>query len=134
MRPFSPPDSTLTDFLDQIMSGYAADKWTSVTLKEGSVVYALRPGVSSYYTDLSTVQATRLDSYSLTQALQVKPHEIYGYRPDITGFRVTQDITIPGGNAVANSSIGTGGGTQFFIQNSTNYLEPITTINLIKQK
>lgn len=117
---------------DQIASGYQADVWTGTVLKQDSVVYALRPGASAYFTDFDTVQGARLDSYSLSQALQVKPHEIYGYRPDVTGFRVTQDVFVPGGRAIANSAFGAGGGTQFFIENSGKYLEPITTINLKK--
>lgn len=117
---------------DQISSGYVPDTWAGVTLKKDSVVYALRPGTSAYFTDLTTVQGARLDSYSLSQALQVKPHDIYGYRPDITGFRITQDLFVPSGQALANPAIGAGGGTQFFIQNSGKYLEPITTINLKK--
>ncbi|RJX31787.1 MAG: hypothetical protein C4516_06495 [Oxalobacter sp.] len=117
---------------DQIVSGYSADLWEPVSIKKGSVVYGLHPGESAYFTDFATVQWSRLDAYSLSQALQVKAHSIYGYRPDIKGFRVIQDLYVPGGQALANISVGTGGGNQFFIQNAHKYLEPITTINLRK--
>jgi len=71
-----------------------------------------------------------LDSYSLSQALQVKPHDIYGYRPDVTGYRVMQNVSVPSGQALANPAFGSGAGTQYFIPNPEKYLEPITTVNL----
>ncbi len=117
----------------QIESGYAADTWSGSLLKRGTVVYGLSPGASSFFTDFPTVQGSLLDSASLSQRLQVRPHDIYGYRPDITGFRVTQDVFVPSGQAVANPAFGTGNGTQFFIRNNERYLEPIATVNLRKQ-
>lgn len=115
----------------QIESGYAADAWNATLLRQGDVVYALSPTKNpQFFTDLPTLQAVQFDTLSASEALQVRPHSVYGYRPDVTGYRVTQDITIPSGTTAANPWYGPGGGTQFFIRDSGNYLEPISTINL----
>lgn len=115
----------------QIESGYSADVWGTTSLSKGDIVYALSPTKSpQFFTDLNTLQAVRFDTVAVSEALQVKPHSIYGYRPDVTGYRVTQDLAVPSGTTAANSGFGPGGGTQFFIRNSENYLEPISTINL----
>jgi hypothetical protein len=115
----------------QIESGYSADAWNATLLRQGDVVYALSPTKNpQFFTDLPTLQAVRFDMLSVSKALQVRPHPVYGYRPDVTGYRVTQDITVPGGTTVANPWYGPGGGTQFFIRDSEKYLEPISTINL----
>lgn len=115
----------------QIESGYAADAYKATLLNKGDVVYALSPTKNpQFFTDLKTLQAVQFDAVSVSEALQVRPHSIYGYRPDITGYRVTQDITVPSGATAANPAFGPGGGNQFFIRNQGNYLEPISTINL----
>jgi hypothetical protein len=115
----------------QIESGYSADAWNATLLRQGDVVYALSPTKNpQFFTDLPTLQAVRFDMLSVSKALQIRAHPVYGYRPDVTGYRVTQDITVPGGTAVANPWYGPGGGTQFFIRDSEKYLEPISTINL----
>jgi len=62
--------------------------------------------------------------------LQIREHDIFGYRPDVTGYRVLQNFDVMQGRALANPQFGAGGGSQFLIQNFEKYLEPISTIDL----
>lgn len=75
-------------------------------------------------------QAGRFDSAGISRAVQVKEHPVFGYRPDVTGYRVIQDFNPLQGRATANPQFGPGGADQFLIQDFENYLEPITTIDL----
>jgi len=116
--------------LNQLASGYNADAWSGTTLKQGTIIYQLTPGTTPYFTDLATAQASGFDSFALSRSLQVNPHPIYGYRPNITGYLVTQDISVPSGVALANPQFGPGGGAQFFIENYQNILKPVATVDL----
>jgi len=116
----------------QVFSGYSADVWRSTTLKPGSIVYGGVPGQSAYYTDLATVKASRLNQRSLFESLQVAPHPERGYRPAIQAYRVSTEISVPGGRALSNPSYGVGGGGQYFIPNYDKVLIPIRQFPLSK--
>ena len=100
-------------------------------MHEGDVIYSLSPNTKpEFFTSLETMQAGRFDSSAVSRALQIKEHPIFGYRPDVTGYRVTQDFDILQGKTLANPQFGPGGGDQFLILDFEKYLEPITTIDL----
>ncbi|MES9876893.1 MAG: hemagglutinin repeat-containing protein [Candidatus Sedimenticola sp. 1PA] len=115
----------------QIESGYNADDWLRGSLKEGEVIYSLSPNRKpEFFTSLETLQAGSFDSSAVSRALQVKEHPIFGYRPDVTGYRVTNDFDLLFGKTRANPQFGPGGGDQYLIKDYEKYLEPITTIDL----
>jgi YD repeat-containing protein len=115
----------------QIESGYNADDWLRGSLKKGDVIYSLSPNRKpEFFTSLETLQAGSFDSSAVSRALQVKEHPIFGYRPDVTGYRVTQDFDVLFGKTRANPQFGPGGGDQYLIRDYGKYLEPITTIDL----
>jgi filamentous hemagglutinin len=116
----------------QVLSGYSADAWSMTTLKPGSIVYGGVPGQSAFYTDFGTVRASGLNAQSLFESTQVAPHPVYGYRPAVQAYRVTSELTVPGGSALNNPAFGAGGGTQFFIPNYNKALVPIRQFPLSK--
>jgi filamentous hemagglutinin len=79
---------------------------------------------------LATVKASKLNAESLFQSLQVAPHPVRGYRPQVQAYRVLEDIEVPGASVLANPQFGPGGGAQFFIQNFSNSLQPVRKFNL----
>jgi RHS repeat-associated protein len=117
---------------NQILSGYSADVWLPTTLQPGSIVYGGVPGQSAYYMDFATVRASELNAQSLFESLQVAPHPVYGYRPRIQAYRVSTEITVPGGRALNNPAFGSGGGGQYFIPNYDDVLIPIRQFPLSK--
>jgi len=114
----------------QALSGYAPDKWAMATLGKGSVVYGGSPGQTGFYTDIATVRASRLSGSRLFRSLQVRPHPVYGYRPQVRAYMLTRDIQVPVGEALANPFAGTGGGGQIFINNFESVLKPVRTFRL----
>jgi hypothetical protein len=115
----------------QIESGYNADVWMKGSLRKGDVIYSLSPNANpQFFTTLESLQAGGFNSTQVSRLLQVKEHAVYGYRPDVTGYRVTQDFKPMTGRALANPDFGVGGGKQFMIRDHQKYLEPIATIDL----
>lgn len=106
------------------------DDWGRTVLPKGSIVYGGYPGQSAFYTDLATVKASKLNAESLFQSLQVSPHPVRGYRPQVQAYRVLDEINVPSASVLANPQFGPGGGAQFYIQSFSNCLEPIRTFNL----
>lgn len=93
-------------------------------------VYGMTPGQSAWYTDLASVEASRYTYTSLYGGLQIRPHETYGYRNQITVYEVMEDVTAPMGQALANRAYGPGGYTQYYIEGFQSKLRPITTLQL----
>ena len=100
------------------------------TLPSGSRVYGGMPGQSAYYTTGQAVTNAGLSSETLFQSLQVSPHPVFGYRPQMGVYEVTRDLTVPTGIVRANPAFGSGGATQYFIRNYGTELRLIDTINL----
>lgn len=115
---------------DQIRWGYAADQWSMTTLPAGSRVYGGIPGQSAYYTTEGALTSAGLGRESLFQSLQVTPHPVFGFRPQMGVYEVTSDLSIPSGIVRANPTFGSGGATQYFIRDYNNQLRLLNTINL----
>jgi RHS repeat-associated protein len=115
---------------DQVRWGYAADEWGMATLKQGARVYGGIPGQSAYYTSEQTLASSGLSRESLFQSLQVKPHPVFGYRPQMGVYEVVSDIAVPSGVVRANPALGPGEGTQYFIQGYASKLRLVETIDL----
>jgi len=109
---------------------YAPDVWGMSTLPKGTVVYGGVPGQSAYYTNAQALADAGLSRESLFQSLQVSPHPVFGYRPQMAAYETTSDITVPTGIVRANPNLGAGGATQYFIPNYGTRLRPIDRINL----
>jgi filamentous hemagglutinin len=107
------------------LGGYAADEWQMTNLVAGDKVYGGLPGQSPYYTDADTLAASNGSRTSLFESLQVAPHPEFGYRPFIGEYEVLSNIAVPFGRALANTSHGAGGGSQFFIRDYTSILRLI---------
>ncbi|MBL0166275.1 MAG: hypothetical protein IPP85_03640 [Propionivibrio sp.] len=115
---------------DQIRWGYSADQWSMTTLPAGSRVYGGIPGQSAYYTTEGALTSAGLGRESLFQSLQVTPHPVFGYRPQMGVYELTSDLSIPSGIVRANPTFGSGGATQYFIRDYNNQLRLLNTINL----
>ncbi|WP_168184714.1 hemagglutinin repeat-containing protein [Oleiagrimonas sp. MCCC 1A03011] len=115
---------------DQVQWGYQADSWSMTTLPKGSLVYGGLPGQSAYYTDLQALTDANSNSANLFQSLQVSPHPVFGYRPQMGMYEVLDDIHVPTGVVKENPALGPGGANQFFIRWYQKNLKLIKTINL----
>ncbi len=115
---------------DQLLSGYNVDQWKMITLNKGDVVYGGLPGQSSYYTSFEVLIESGGNSEALGLSLQVKPHVKFGYRPNIGEYEVNKTIRVPTGTVEANSELGSGNGTQYFIAKELNYLTLKNDISL----
>ncbi|HYU34352.1 MAG TPA: Ig-like domain-containing protein [Thermoanaerobaculia bacterium] len=116
----------------QALSGYTADAWEMTTLSKGSLIYGGTPGQSAFYASFETVKESGLRAKPLFESLQVAPHSVYGYRPQVQAYRLVRDLRVASGAATANPALGAGGGTQFFVPRYDKVLTPVRSFNLTR--
>ena len=114
----------------QELIGYNVDEFTTTTLKAGDKIYGLTPGQGQWYTTMEMVKKSGYSYTNLYNGLQIKPHPTLGYRTSVTLYEVTQDVVVATGQALNNTSVGSGGYTQFFIENFDDVLKAIQEIPL----
>jgi uncharacterized Zn-binding protein involved in type VI secretion len=107
------------------------DTYRDITLKKGQVIYAGDPGQSNYYTTASAVQRSGGDAQTLFEGLQVKPHEQFGYRPNVRAYEVTEDTPAAFGITRANPQFGEGGLPQMYVPDYST-LKPLDATPLRK--
>jgi RHS repeat-associated protein len=101
------------------------DKWRNIVLKKGTILHGGVPGQTAFYTNersLSRFGGTRNE---MGNALQVKPHKEFGYRPQMQTYVVKEDTPAAIALTRANSKLGDGGATQFYVPNFANSVQPI---------
>lgn len=114
----------------QVTSGYAVDDFAMTTLPKGTIVYGGNP-LSSWFTNKATIQGSGLVKQSLWGSLQVKPNAIFGPRTSVNAYEVLRDVRVPSGSALNNPSFGSGGGWQFYLnQSNTSVLRQIGNTRL----
>jgi YD repeat-containing protein len=69
------------------------DDWKNITIKKGTKVWGGTPGQSPFYTTDEMMKAAGNDATKLFEGLQVSKGNFVQYRPGMTLYEVTQDIT-----------------------------------------
>lgn len=111
------------------------DSYKDITLKKGTVIYRGEPYGSEYFTTKRSVERSGRDATKLFEGLQVSKHPVKGYRPQVTGYVVTQDTKAAFGITKANPKYGDGGLPQVFVPDANKLigdgiLKPVDTISL----
>ena len=101
------------------------------------ILYRGEPNGTEYFTTLDAVEGSGRNATTLFEGLQVKPHPIYGFRGQVSGYRFTKTVTVGYGQALANPQFGSGGLDQFYIPNVQKLIDKgilvlVDTIDLIK--
>src|SRR5690606_32190876 len=80
----------------QAFSPYGGiDDWALVTLRKGDVVVGGWPAQTKFYTVPETIANTGQSGLTFNRALQIRPHDFFGYRDGVQFFRVTRDVRVP---------------------------------------
>ncbi|MEE0675880.1 MAG: hypothetical protein UCN61_08480 [Ruminococcus sp.] len=113
------------------------DNYKDITVRKGTVLYRGEPNGSEYFTTLDAVEGSGRNAQTLFEGLQVKPHDVYGYRGEVSGYMFTKNVTGGYGITSANPQYGSGGLPQIFIPNIKKLIEKgilikVDTIPLIK--
>ena len=106
------------------------DKWETIIMKKGDVVWGGEPGQGYFYTSQATISKFGNDATKIFQSLQVGKGSYPTYRKGMTKYIVNQDIKVGRGKALANPQHGLGGGDQFFIENFEDVLDAKYTLIL----
>ncbi len=106
------------------------DNWKNIILKKGTKIWGGTPGQSNFYTSDKMIRLAGTDATKIFKGLQVGKGNFPLYRPGMTLYEVTEDITVGYSKALANPLYGPGGFEQYFIPNYENVLVPIKSIIL----
>jgi RHS repeat-associated protein len=101
------------------------DDWSNIPIKKGTKIWGGAPGQSNFYTTEEVMQSVGNDATKLNQGLQVRKGDYPQFRPGMTQYEVTQDITVGYSKALANPQYGAGGSDQYYISNYEDVLKPI---------
>ncbi len=104
------------------------DDWSNITIGKGTKIWGGAPGQSNFYTTEEAMQIVGNDATKLNQGLQIGKGNYPQFRPGMTQYEVTQDITVGYSRALANPQYGAGGLDQYYISNYENVLSPIKSI------
>ena len=91
------------------------DDWVDVTLLKGTKVWGGAPGQSNFYTSNAVMKSVGNDAKMLNQGLQIGKNGYSTFRPDMTMYELTSDITVGCSKALANPQYGAGGSDQYFL-------------------
>ena len=113
------------------------DDYVDMNMHKGDILYRGEPNGTEYFTTLDAVEGSGRNATTLFEGLQVKPHPIYGFRGQVSGYRFTKTVTVGYGQALANPQFGSGGLDQFYIPNVQKLIDKgilvlVDTIDLIK--
>ena len=84
-------------------------------LKKGTVIFSGYPGQSAFYTTLSALRRSGGSAAKLFDGLQVRFHELHGYRSRIAAYEVLDDTPAAIALAIANGKHGSGRLPQVFV-------------------
>ena len=113
------------------------DDYVDVNMHKGDILYRVEPNGTEYFTTLDAIEDSGRNATTLFEGLQVKPHPIYGFRGQVSGYKFTKTVTVGYGQALANPQFGTGGLEQFYVPNVQKLIDKgilvlVETINLTK--
>ncbi len=91
------------------------DEYTDVTVDKGTVLYRGEPNGSEYFTTLDAIEGSGRNATTIFEGLQVEKHPIYGYRSEMQGYVLNQDIVAAYGITNANPQFGAGDLPQYFV-------------------
>ena len=113
------------------------DDYVDMNMHKGDILYRGEPNGTEYFTTLDAVEGSGRNATTLFEGLQVKPHPIYGFRGQVSGYQFTKTVTVGYGQALANPQFGSGGLDQFYVPNVQKLIDKgilvlVDTIDLIK--
>ena len=83
------------------------DRWKNIELKDGQLLVGSPPGSSAgFFTTLKSLKRTGFDKRNYWQRLQVAPHPVKPYRPEVGIYRVKNGLRGAFGQTKANPQYG----------------------------
>ena len=106
------------------------DNWEVVEMPADTRLLGGLPGQSEYYSIEKSLQDVDADRQAYWESLQVKAHDLFGYRPRVGVYRLTSASKCAIAKTTANPQYGNGGAWQVFIDDFKSKLECIEEVAL----
>lgn len=112
------------------------DAWKFEKLKKGSVYYRGEPNGTDFFTTKKAILSSNKSKEKLFKGLQVRKHEVLGYRKEMHGYMLTKDIGAAKSKALANTDFGDGGLQQKLIPNANDLIKngDLVLVDIIELK
>lgn len=114
------------------------DNYKDITLRKGTVIYRGEPNGTEFFTTKSAIERSGRDATAIFEGLQVEKNQIHGYRRNMQGYMVNEDVKAAFGITKANPQFGKGGLPQIFVPNvqeliNKRILVPFDNIPLVNR-
>ena len=123
-------ESKTTYAYDPLGRRIGVDNWKNTTLKKGAIIYGGTPGQTELYTTKSYFERHSKKAETFWRRMQVKPHDTFGYRKEVTAYEVIEDISAARARTSANPDFGEGGAPQVFVPDYQTNLKPLYKVKL----
>jgi hypothetical protein len=112
------------------------DIWEPDTLQKGKIYYRGEPNGTGFFTTKGAIDNVNANQTKLFKGLQVKESAKYGYRSEMRGYMLNQDISAAKALCFANPQFGEGGLEQKYIPNADDLIEAgiLKLVDIIKLK
>lgn len=116
---------------EQLLRGYAMDRWRNISLKQDTLLYGALPGGKSpFFTTSSGFRRSGGSSAFLHDRLQMIISKTHGMRTRFGAYRVLEDVDAAFGRAIRNTDLGPGGLPQVAVPSFETSLEFLYDIPL----
>ncbi len=117
--------------LSKMKAGHkGVDKWVAAKLPKNIYLYGGLPEQSAFYSVSKTVKNADSLLIKYWKSLQIESNQIYGYRPWLGVYRVTDTIVVALSQTLANPQYGKGGAWQLYVKDYAKRLVLNDTIKL----
>ena len=99
------------------------DSWVPDTLQKGEIYYRGEPNGTSFFTTKEAIDSVSANQTKLFKGLQVKESAKHGYRSEMWGYMLNQDIAAAKAFCLENPQFGEGGLEQKYIPNANELIK-----------
>ena len=99
------------------------DEYADVVVKKGTILYRGEPNGTEYFTTLDAIEESGRDSRKIFRGLQVEESPTHGYRPEMKGYMLDEDLATAYGITKANPQFGEGGLPQYYVPDAKKLIE-----------
>ena len=113
------------------------DDYKNIILQKGKIIYRGEPNGTEYFTTKLAIEKSGRNATTIFEGLQVEKNPIHGYRGNMQGYLVNENVEAAFGITRANPQFGKGGLPQMFVPDVKTLIDneiliPVDNIPLIR--
>lgn len=98
------------------------DRYKDIVIQKGTTIYRGEPNGTGYFTTKSAINRSNYNATTIFEGLQVRKDPVRGYRGNMQGYIVNENINVAFGITRANPQYGGGGLPQIYVPDVENLI------------